>query len=156
LPGTKAGAPSLSLLGRIAAIGGKCLTGDVGGAVGAEPGDGAGNLVRPADASDWNARREHLPGLRILRDLIEHSRLDRARRNGIHANVLSGVFERDGFGRVTGARRRSRRSGQKRAHEVGTRPSSLPPVCPEHLPARYSSGTTQRTIGTKSGRNYFC
>src|SRR5262249_23624719 len=51
-----------------------------------------------------------------------------------------------GLNAVGAPRRRSTARGD-RADNEGFRPSPLPPVRRARLPARYSSGTTQRTIG---------
>src|SRR5438093_10607945 len=88
---------SASLLRGVTAIHREGLAGDERGTLGAEPDDGARDLSRLPDASDGMGRYQHLLYFRRGREPTKHWCLDRCGSDGIHSNVVLGVFERDGL-----------------------------------------------------------
>src|SRR3989454_5645513 len=88
---------SCSLLCGVTAIHREGLAGDERRTLGAEPDDGARDLSRLPDSSDGMGRYQHLLYFGRGCEVTKHSCLDRRRSDGIHSNVVLGVFERDGL-----------------------------------------------------------
>src|SRR5438552_17678511 len=84
-----------SLLRGVTPIDREGLAGDERRTLRAEPDDGARNLSRLPDAADRMGRYQHLLHFRRGGEVVKHSRLDRRGSDGVHANVVLGVFERN-------------------------------------------------------------